>query len=123
MILRCWRCAERYAAADRDELDLRCPRCDAPRARSDRRCAIADRLGVEVPCPIGGCHLARLIGSPMLERPGDPCPVERLALHQPDNPLVLSALDDLRRELEGGGGPFADDLTARSRLERFAGRS
>jgi hypothetical protein len=108
MICRCWRCGERYVAADRTDVrDPRCPSCDAPRAHSDRRCAIADRLAVEVPCPIGGCHLASLLGTPLLSNPGDPCPVERIALHQPDNPLVLSALDDLRRELEGAGGPYA----------------
>ena len=101
MIMRCWRCAQRYAADDRGAMDPRCPGCDAPRARSDRRCAIADRLASEVSCPIGGCHLARLLGAPLFGGPGDHCPVERLALHQPDNPLVLSALDDLRREMEG----------------------
>jgi hypothetical protein len=105
MIVRCWRCHERYAAASTGALDPRCPACDAPRARSDRRCAIADRLGFDVPCPIGGCHLARMLGAPLLEGPGDPCPVERVALRRPENPLVLSALDDLRREFEGGGGP------------------
>ena len=113
MILRCWRCAARYAAADRDVLDPRCPSCDAPRARSDRRCAIADRLSTDVLCPIGGCHLARLLGTPLLESPGDPCPVERLALHQPGNPLVLNALDDLRRELEATGGPRVPSLVDR----------
>jgi hypothetical protein len=110
MILRCWRCSARYAAADRPADDPRCPECDAPRARSDRRCAIADRLGAEVSCPIGGCHLARALGAPLLGSPGDPCPVERIALRQPDNPLVLSALDDLRRELEGLGGPHVDRI-------------
>jgi hypothetical protein len=114
MILRCWRCAVRYAAVDRGVLDPRCPSCDAPRARSDRRCAIADRLSADVPCPIGGCHLARLLGTPLLGGPGDPCPVQRLALYQPDDLPVLSALDDLRRELEQTGGPHVHRL-ARTR--------
>jgi hypothetical protein len=114
MICRCWRCGERYAAADRPWADgPRCPSCDAPRARSDRRCAIADRLEDDVPCPIGGCHLAQLLGMPPLSGPGDPCPVERIALHRPDNPLVLTALDDLRRELEGGGGPHVHRVGGR----------
>jgi hypothetical protein len=98
MISRCSHCDERYAAANVFR-GTTCPSCGAARRRQDRRCAIADRLGRDERCPRGGCHLARLLGVPRLGDADDPCEVEEIALRQPDNPLVLQALDDLRREL------------------------
>lgn len=83
-------------------------------------CAVAARLGEDAPCPPGGCALLQELGLGAPE--GDPaeCPVEVIARRSGFEPLVLTSLNELRRELERVGLALAATRAERTRDARHA---
>ncbi len=69
-------------------------------SQTGERCGIAKRLGIEVPCPKGGCTLLAALGHEARTDTSEVCPVEEIAERAGFEPVVLRTLDELRRELD-----------------------
>ncbi len=78
------------------------------------------RLGVEVPCPRGGCTLLAALGHEARTDTSDMCPVEEIAERAGFEPVVLRTLDELRRELDRIGVTLNAPRATRSQSARHA---
>jgi hypothetical protein len=88
---------------------------------SGETCAIAARLGEQVPCPRGGCALLRSLGHDARAHSDEACPVELIADRAGFEPVVVRTLDELRRELDRVGVSLSAARAARSHAARHAG--
>ena len=87
-------------------------------SRTGEVCGIAKRLGIEVPCPKGGCTLLAALGHEARTDPSEVCPVEEIAERAGFEPVVLRTFDELRREFDRIGVTLSAARATRTRGAR-----